>query len=320
MSDIKQQELLSYVEQVKVLETELFANKQMQENFSRQIERQKPLPPTKPQRSHEPPMPEFETHQEEAGAGTLGVGGLLFLFFALAAGSFDNIIGYLLCIGFGILSLMGFAMMFHEIYIKIKNRKAKKAKQQSELAAYEKRMEEYKKRVEYVKIRNESDERHYECAVKNYSKELKEYEAQWHVSIQALYQSGSKLKDALNLLYRADIIYPKYRNLVAVTTIYEYLASGRCDKLEGPDGAYNLYEMELRQNIIIGQLASVLDSLEKIRDNQFTLYNELEYANRKSETLLSNICDNTKFSAYTNEVIAKNAEATKYYTLFTAVR
>ena len=112
MSDIKQRELLSYVEQVKDLETELFANKQMQENFSRQIERQKPLPPTKPQRSHEPPMPEFETHQEEAGAGTLGVGGLLFLFFALVAGSFDNIIGYLLCIGFGILGLMGFAMMF----------------------------------------------------------------------------------------------------------------------------------------------------------------------------------------------------------------
>lgn len=45
MSDIKQRELLSYVEQVKDLETELFANKQMQENFSRQIERQKPLPP-----------------------------------------------------------------------------------------------------------------------------------------------------------------------------------------------------------------------------------------------------------------------------------
>ena len=128
-------------------------------------------------------------------------------------------------------------------------------------------------------------------------------------------------------IYSANVIYPKYRNLVAVTTIYEYLASGRCDTLEGADGAYNLYEMELRQNIVIGQLSSVLDSLEQIKSNQFTLYSEIAESNRKSAELLSDISDNVEFNRYASEetakanaAVAQNTEATKYYTLFNAAK
>ena len=35
----------------------------------------------------------------------------------------------------------------------------------------------------------------------------------------------------LKRLYSMDILFPKYRNMVAVITIYEYLVSGRCDTL-----------------------------------------------------------------------------------------
>lgn len=60
-----------------------------------------------------------------------------------------------------------------------------------------------------------------------------------------------KTKQLLRKLYSADVVYPKYRNMVAMCTIYEYLASGRCETLDGAQGAYNLYEAEIRQNIVI---------------------------------------------------------------------
>lgn len=71
------------------------------------------------------------------------------------------------------------------------------------------------------------------------------------------------------------MIYPKYLTLPAVTTIYEYLESGRCDSLAGADGSYNLYESELRSNVIIARMDTIIESLEDIKTNQMMLYNVL---------------------------------------------
>lgn len=109
------------------------------------------------------------------------------------------------------------------------------------------------------------------------------------------------LKQKLSELYAQDIIYPKYRNMVAITTINEYLMSGRCAELEGADGAYNLYEMELRQNIVINQLSSIMSNLEQIRESQFLLYQELIKANTTINEILYEIEDvneNTRLTAY----------------------
>lgn len=46
------------------------------------------------------------------------------------------------------------------------------------------------------------------------------------------------------------VIYPKYLTLPAVTTIYEYLESGRCDSLAGANGSYNLYESEFEASTL----------------------------------------------------------------------
>ncbi len=85
----------------------------------------------------------------------------------------------------------------------------------------------------------------------------------------------ARLKSALAEHYNSDILYPKYHYFVAVASISEYLSSGRCDTLEGANGAYNIYEAELRQNLIIGQLSSVLGDMDKIKTNQYLLYKEL---------------------------------------------
>ena len=84
-----------------------------------------------------------------------------------------------------------------------------------------------------------------------------------------------QLEQAISIrssLYALDIVFPKYRNLPAVATISEYLESGRCGTLEGADGAYNLYEAEIRADRVITQLDEIKDSLETVKKNQYMLY------------------------------------------------
>ena len=79
----------------------------------------------------------------------------------------------------------------------------------------------------------------------------------------------------LKQYYDLGFIFSKYHNIVALTTIYEYFVTGRCTSLGGGDGAYNLYENETRANIIINKLDLIINQLEAIKDNQYTLYEVL---------------------------------------------
>ena len=82
-------------------------------------------------------------------------------------------------------------------------------------------------------------------------------------------------------MYDLDIIFEKYRNMIAMTSIYEYFASGRCDRLEGPDGAYNLFESELRQNLIINRMDVIISRLDQKKDNQYILYKQMTETNNQ---------------------------------------
>ncbi len=122
--------------------------------------------------------------------------------------------------------------------------------------------------------------------------------------------------DSLNAYYDAGIIYPKYRGIVPITTIYEYIASGRCTALEGHEGAYNLYESELRMNLIIGKLDDISSKLDQIADNQRLLVQEIRESNQKIDRLsqsvysslnkLDEIENNTELSAYYDRINASN--------------
>ena len=121
--------------------------------------------------------------------------------------------------------------------------------------------------------------------------------------------SISSCRDALEKLYGYDIIFPKYRNLVAISQIYEYFASGRVTELGGPNGAYNLFESELRQNIIIYELKTIIDKLDEISSYQRMTYNAIMESNR----LLANIEQNTAVSAFNSSVIAENTNIMRRY-------
>lgn len=133
-----------------------------------------------------------------------------------------------------------------------------------------------------------------------------------------------KLYDCRNSLYAYDIVFGKYRNVVALSTFYEYLMAGRCTTLEGADGAYNLYENQIRADMIIGQLSQVIEKLDDIKDTQYMIYSELQTVNRSLERLNSTMDkvlvsiqnmekDIANISANT-DVIAYNSAVTAHYT------
>lgn len=125
--------------------------------------------------------------------------------------------------------------------------------------------------------------------------------------ISSIYNETDRL---LKQMYSLDIIYPKYHNMAAVNTILEYLQSGRCSRLTGPDGAYNLFSFEEKQNIIINKLDQVLNKLEQIKNTQYMLYNAIQNSN----SLLNRIWDQNEEIIRTNRQIAQNSELIAYNT------
>lgn len=189
--------------------------------------------------------------------------------------------------------------------------------------------EKYEKdQVEYKQLISENDAE-FEEAKRRRDLDIDKYpKAKAEISKLELPLEVSK--ETLQNLYDLDVIFPKYRNLIAVSTIYEYFASGRCTELTGPNGAYNLYESELRQNLIIGKLENIQSNLEQIKDNQYILYSEMSKANRSIEEInqdvrsLLTVANSSKASldiaAKCAEATQKNTEALKYLNLINVAK
>lgn len=160
----------------------------------------------------------------------------------------------------------------------------------------------------------------------------KEYTKEVEQEVGQLDKHLSETQQLLKKLYELDYIFPKYRNFVAICSIYEYFVSGRCTELTGADGAYNLYESELRQDLIINRLDKIIDSLEVIKENQYALYSELERTNeilngissdmrelvstvRRIEITANRIEDAVHITNYYTQVTAQNTKALKYIAL-----
>ena len=154
----------------------------------------------------------------------------------------------------------------------------------------------------------------------------------------------TKTIKAKNELYSKNIIYIKYRNMIAISCFYDYFMAGRVNSLAGTNGAYNLYETETRSNLIITKLSDVVESLEAIKENQIVLYqtmnsidqsikelndsigeviNEIKRLNTSAESingLLESIdsssattAKNTSAIAQNTRIIAHHSEISAYY-------
>lgn len=136
--------------------------------------------------------------------------------------------------------------------------------------------------------------------------------------IELVIRPKENVKKLLDKVYSKNIIFPKYRNFAAIAQIYEYLLSGRCDQLEGPYGAYNLYENELRQNIIIDRLDEIIYQLERLNGAMGTMCNAIQETNSllgKINSTLGRIEANTALTAYNSQCIAHNTRIASQYVL-----
>ncbi len=139
----------------------------------------------------------------------------------------------------------------------------------------------------------------------------------------------SNIHNALADLYSYSVIPKKYRyDIVAISSIYEYLSSRICLKLYGVDGAFNKYETDLQTNKIICQLSQINEQLEQIKLNQRMIYSAIEQTNKEIKKLntsmnkalveLANISSNTMNISSNTSVIADNAAVTAHNTAVTA--
>lgn len=149
-----------------------------------------------------------------------------------------------------------------------------------------------------------------------------EQEIQYIVNLlKKCYESQAKL-------YSYGVIYGKYRTYIAMSSFLDYFLSGRVATLDGPNGAYNLYEQESRTDVIIGKLDVIINSLEKIKENQYYIYNELQSANSmltliNEQLLFNNVLQVAQLEKLDSierntEEIAYNTKVAAFYSKKTA--
>lgn len=195
--------------------------------------------------------------------------------------------------------IMGIVFCMPGVICYIKYKKASAADQKD----YEMAYQNYKNRCEQIEKQNTSLKNTYDTQIQMWT----------HSNTNALVYLNNKLDEsrhALDQYYSADIIFPKYRNLPALSSLYEYLTTGRCSELTGPNGAYNLYESEARQNTIITKLNIIISQLEQIRDNQYVLYEEVKKINYNTQKIAAEIAQIRGYTYVLTELTALNT----YYT------
>ncbi len=137
-----------------------------------------------------------------------------------------------------------------------------------------------------------------------------------NIEISKAISLHNETKKVLDEYYDKNIIYKKYHDLVPITMFCEYFVSGRCNTLTGHEGAYNIYENEVRQNIIIAKLDNIISQLESIKQNQYMIADMIQESNKEIHLLskgveqqinvLQNIEENTSINNYYGKINAIN--------------
>ena len=182
------------------------------------------------------------------------------------------------------------------LYILLKMRKNSDQKHLNELARKENEIISQKNQDILNSVPRRS------CLVKSQIAKAQEKYAETYHLLQQYYSKG--------------IVFEKYRSLVPICMFYEYLQSGRCSDLTGHEGAYNIYENEIRMNIILGKLDDIIERLDRIESNQYILARAIRETNaevnklsgivQNQSSILEDINENASLAAYYNKISAIN--------------
>lgn len=115
-----------------------------------------------------------------------------------------------------------------------------------------------------------------------------------------LERTESVLNDLYNLR-RNDVlcIHPDYRGLYSISIIYGYFEKGRCFCLTGHEGAYNLYEEEKRQGIIMNKLNNLEQGMKNLNATTYYVSKTLESCNELLKQLNVSMYNTMEFMADT---------------------
>lgn len=133
--------------------------------------------------------------------------------------------------------------------------------------------------------------------------------------IEMLEEQYKKTSDNLNKLYDYNIIHSEYQhNIVAISSFYQYFCKGityslSFDRETGDDGAYKIFENEIRLGIIISKLDDVISKLKDISANQQALYDSITNANKKIQNLTSSV---NNMSTRLSSAIDRQTAITEY--------
>ena len=246
------EELIQYFEDAIALETEIITQENLVSQFEAMSENKKPVLVERKVQAARPDADGFDT-ETNAATFFLVTFTSIFLFtqlmeFSAAEPSFWPLIGMAILDG-----------IILAIYLPGKKKWEEK---------YSEQMDMYNEDCNLCRKENENRKEKFAYNQKCWEDSCTKMRA-------TLEKPLKETKENLERVYSKNIIYPKYRNLPALTSIYEYYVTGRCEELSGPYGAYNLYEDEVRKDKVISQLNTIIANLEQIKQNQYKLYEQV---------------------------------------------
>lgn len=276
-------ELLEYLQNAITVETDIVTQEKIADEYKANALQRKPILnvkdlPIKPQQPYT--IFDFDVTDNSNpsyGVSILRMIGWLFVGFGIIV--FAALQGDAAALGLvAVLCLIGWGMTIPY------SLKKKEVEKENELkaASYAKSLEHYNLMVEEITNQNADDKKRYATNIIAWESSNREFEERSR-------HFTKESQATLDKLYSWDVIYPKYRNLPALTRIYEYLITERCEGLTGPHGAYNLYEDEVRKDMIISQLFVVIENLEQIKQNQYLLYQQVKEIQQTTSSIESEL-------------------------------
>lgn len=150
------------------------------------------------------------------------------------------------------------------------------------------------------------------------------------IYVRTIKKRISDTQTALDKLYILNIINKDYQGLIPVVMFCEYFRKELCYKLEGPNGAYRLYENDLKWGKMYAKIDEVLSRLDEIRETQEALYFEIQRSNKLSNQLyntaietsktMKRIESNSVISAENSRITAQNAKVVANMELYRFLR
>lgn len=143
----------------------------------------------------------------------------------------------------------------------------------------------------------------YERAKEKYQRDMAVYERSKQVAaavrkeienaIQTNRFVAERIKGELQQLYDRNIIHASFRNMIAANQIREYIDMGICDGLEGSNGAYAQYLLDVRTDRICNSIEdlkkNMLNALNQIALTQSMMLSEMRRTNENLTSIQSSI-------------------------------